>query len=313
VRTGLGLAVFVAAWTGPAQASLLGERSGGAESRGTWVPDWAQPALSWVVEQQLAFHALLQDAVMAYKNGQSLAPALALIGIAFAYGVFHAVGPGHGKAVVSAFFLARDSHIKRGIAMGWSIAAIQAAVAIVLVGLVGILLDMGRMALLNSMPLVEAASYGLVVLLGLMMTWRAVAPMIRRSAGHEHRDHDHADACGHDHGTGGLRDDVAGTREFWGAALASGMRPCTGALIVLLFALANGIFVIGALAALAMGVGVALTISLIGIAAILARRGMILTLGGAASSLGASVISVLGSLAVLMIGSALLAGALVRL
>lgn len=309
--------------TGTASAALLGER-GGASTE-SWVPEWARPIMSWIVEWQIYFNDSLRDAVAAYRDGQSLAPALVLIGLAFAYGIFHAVGPGHGKAVVSAFFLARDSQIRRGIAMGWSIAAIQATVAIALVGIVGIILDTGRLTLLDSMPLVEAASYGLVVLLGLGMTWRAVAAMRRATSAsghqedHHHRDHDHGHhhhgdhACGHDHGTGGLSDDVAGVREFWGAAFASGIRPCTGALIVLLFALANGIFLIGAVAAFAMGVGVALTISAIGIAAILVRRGIVLGLGRAPSPRGTAALSVVGSLAVLGIGAALLAGAVVRL
>lgn len=324
MRIPVGLSIV--AWAlsaGVAEAALLGDRTGAPAD--TWVPEWARPVMAWIVEWQLFFNDALRDSVAAYRDGQTLAPALALVGLAFAYGVFHAVGPGHGKAVVSAFFLARDSQIKRGIAMGWSIAAVQSAVAIALVGFVGVVLDAGRLTLLDSMPLVEAVSYGLVVLLGLGMTWRAVVAVRGASHSHHHHqddrhdDHHHDDhlhgdhACGHDHGTGGLSDEVAGIREFWIAAVASGIRPCTGALIVLLFALANGIFFIGALAALAMGVGVALTISAIGIAAILVRRGLVMGLGRAPSARGTAALSVVGSLAILGIGTALLAGALVRL
>lgn len=341
--SGLCAALMVVVQAGSAYAAgLLGDRGNSpSEDWSTWLPEPLQEALRWIVTQQAWFAAALRDAVAAYRDGDTIAPAMTLVGMSFAYGVFHAVGPGHGKAVVTSYFMARESAIRRGLAMGWLIAGIQALVAILLVGVLGWLLDFSRLALLDSMPLVETASYGLVAVLGAGMVWAALTG---RECGHDHggtgrghahrhhRDHIH-DHEGGGHGQGAgcqhphhhhdahvhVSDAPQGNRlEFVGAALVSGMRPCTGALIVLLFALANGIFLIGALATLAMGVGVALTVSGVGIAAILARRGIIGLSGiGGGRRIGVlalvpRILSVLGSVAVLLIGLLLLAGALQR-
>lgn len=58
------------------------------------------------------------------------------------------------------------------------------------------------------------------------------------------------------------------------AAIAAGLRPCTGSVIVLLFTLANGMFLIGVLGSLVMALGVAITVAAIGLATIYARKGI---------------------------------------
>lgn len=328
MRSIYGLGTFAAALlhAGPVLAAgLLGNRGGVTQTEewSTWLPGPLQDVLRWIVTQQVWFSAELREAVTAYRDGHSLAPALTLIGMSFAYGVFHAVGPGHGKAVVTSYFMARESAIRRGLAMGWLIAGIQALAAILLVGVLGWLLDYSRLSLLDSMPLVETASYALVAALGAGMVWAAITG---RECGHDHSgtgghaphgdEHEHA-GCDHHHPhSHAPAAPQAGRLEFLGAALVSGMRPCTGALIVLLFALANGIFSVGALAVLAMGVGVALTISGVGVTAILARRGII-RLSGTGENVGLlsrapKFLSILGSVAVLLIGLLLFAGALQR-
>jgi len=323
---------------GDAMAQLLGDRSAqtGGESGG-WMPSFLRDFIGWVVVQQAYFSQELRRAVAAYRDGETLAPAFTLIAISFLYGVFHAVGPGHGKAVVASYFMARESLIRRGLALGWLIAGIQAMVAIVLVALLGWALDFSRMALLDSMPMVEAGSYALIVVLGIGMTWAAIrgqecdhdhglpdsshADDGHSHASHDHTGHDHAShahhghSCGHHHHSDAPRQ--GRKSEFLAAAVVSGMRPCTGALIVLLFALANGIFLVGALATVAMGVGVAITVSMIGIAAILARRGLVKLSGrlggGGMILLVPRILSVLFSLAICLIGILLLMAALQRM
>jgi len=228
---------------------------------------------------------------------------------------------------VTGYFLARESEIRRGLALGWLIAGIQTTVAVTLVGVLGWVLDFSRLALLDSMPLVELGSYGLVVLLGAGMT---IAVFRGHGCGHDHgpthahHHHDH-----HDHGHSHAHDEAGCAHvpgpskldgiEFYTAAIASGIRPCTGALIVLLFALASDVFLVGILSAIAMGIGVAITISAIGISAILARRGL-MRLSYSVSGGGAAVLTwlprglaFLGSLAVLLIGLTLFLSAYSRI
>lgn len=300
-----------------APSSALGARAPSAEGD-DWMaalPGPVRDAVVWTARQQAAFNRALRERIAAYRSEGAAAPALALIGLSFLYGVFHAVGPGHGKAVVSAYFLARAASIRRGLALGALIAAIQAVSAIVIVGGVGLLLSGSRTAILGAMPLVEAVSYALVLLLGLAMTWAALTG--RECA------HDHGAGCAHDHGHERRAADHAGEGrrwEFLAAAVVSGLRPCTGALIVLFFALGTGIFAVGVASAFAMAAGVALTVSAIGVAAILARRGLLrLSLLGAdgAGAFGRTEIAlralaVLGSLCVAALGALLLMGAVSR-
>ena len=316
----------------PATASSLlgGDRTAPAaqpaEREESWLTSLPAPvrsAILWTAQQQQVFNKALRDQIAAYRDQGALAPALALIGLSFLYGIFHAVGPGHGKAVVSTYFLAREATIRRGIALGALIAAIQAVSAIVIVGGLGLILSGKRTAILGAMPLVEAVSYGLVLALGLAMTWAALrGKECDHDHGHGHgHDHDHGETCGHDHAQGRSRAGPGKRWEFLSAAVVSGLRPCTGALIVLFFALGNGIFLIGAASAFAMAVGVALTVSAIGVAAILTRRGLLrLSLVGADGSAAAGrrtelalrAFAVLGSLSIAAIGALLLLGATSR-
>ena len=202
--------------------------------------------------------------VAAYKTGGAIAPVLAILLLSFLYGLFHAAGPGHGKFVVAAYFLANRARPRDGVLMSGLIALTQAAVAIGLVGVFALALDVGTLELIGNVTWVELASYGLIVLLGLWMFWGGI---VGRGCSHGH-DHGHEDR-GRD--SAGSPD--PGFRAMAAAALAAGLRPCTGAVIVLLFTLANGIFAIGVLGALVMALGVAITVSAIGLAAIYARRG----------------------------------------
>ena len=203
--------------------------------------------------------------VNAYKTGGAIAPVLAILLLSFFYGLFHAAGPGHGKFVVAAYFLANRARPRDGVLMSGLIALTQALVAIGLVGVFAVTLDAGTLELIGNATWVELASYGLIVLLGLWMIWGGIVGR----------------GCSHGHGPGGHREHEDGAsvsaepglRAMLPAAVAAGLRPCTGAVIVLLFTLANGIFIVGILGSLVMALGVAITVSAIGLAAIYARRG----------------------------------------
>ena len=312
-----GMASFCVAV--PGQAQVFGDR-GGADSL-SWLPDPILHLLAWVAIQQAEFGAALREAVMAMRTGDGIGPASALIGLSFLYGIFHAVGPGHGKAVVASFLMARDSKIRDGITLSWLIAAVQAVVAIAAVAILGWVLDFGRIALLESMPLVETVSYGLIVLLGAGMIWNTLhghgCDHDHHGMGHGHhgdQHHHHHDAQ-HDHDD---HDELVERKrsrwEFIVTGIASGLRPCTGALIVLLFTLAAGIYWIGVVSAFAMAVGVSITVSTIGVLSILARRGILqLSLESGRAGLAERVPRVLalcGSIAVCLIGLILLASSL---
>ena len=238
----------------------------------------------------------LGDSVRAYKEQGSFAPVLALLLISFLYGVAHAVGPGHGKAATAAYFGTNRARAVQGITMAGAIGLVQAASAILFVGAFVLLFRATQTETLRSVLYIEAASYLLIAAVGLWIAWGGV---IGRGCTHHHGPLPAAAGHGHDHGHahhGHAHDPahrhpehehghghdhaqhrhppaaVAGWRSMWPVALASGLRPCTGAILVLLFTLSQGIFEIGVLATFVMSFGTFLVVAAIGLGAIFARR-----------------------------------------
>jgi nickel/cobalt transporter (NicO) family protein len=207
-------------------------------------------------------------------DGGSLVAGAWLCLIAFVYGVLHAAGPGHGKLVVSSYFLANRAAWRRGVLLSVGAALTQALAAILLVGVPVLLLGMTRASAMGQIRYLELASYGLMTLIGLGLLVRAARGQV--GCGHDHgfkehgHHHEHGHACGHHHHA----PPVAERRSFRLLAFAVGCRPCSGAVLVLLFALANDMVPAGLLAVLVMAAGVALTTSAAGFVGIGARRGV---------------------------------------
>jgi ABC-type nickel/cobalt efflux system permease component RcnA len=220
--------------------------------------------------------------------------------VAFVYGVLHAAGPGHGKLVVSAFFLGREARVIRGVIMGGLVSLLQTLSAIAIVLVLVFLLGRGGFDVVQQSVWVEVASYGLIVLVGLYMIYAAVTG---RHLGHRHDAHRH-----HDEG--------AGERHVHGGmVLAAGLTPCASAIIIMLFALANGVLAIGVAATLVMALGMSLTVSLVGVSTIAARRTL---LGVLAARPRAALwlrrgLTVTGALLITVVGSLFFASAWSRL
>lgn len=249
------------------------------------MPGAVQGFIRQIGQWQRQLNDNLAGQINAYKTDGAIAPVLMILLLSFLYGLFHAAGPGHGKFVVASYFLANRATPRDGVIMSSLIALVQAVVAIGLVGIFALVLDVGTLELIGSVTWVELVSYALIVLLGLWMLWGGISGR-GCSHGHAH-DHHHHDDNGHDHGYGhnhghGHDHDhhhhsAEPVRTGWAmvpAAVAAGLRPCTGSVIVLLFTLANGIFLIGVLGSLVMALGVAITVSVIGLLTIYARRGV---------------------------------------
>ena len=266
--------------------------------------------------------------------------ALTVLIASFLYGVLHAAGPGHGKMVVASYFTAKKAPLKTGILMGGVIALTQALVAISVVGLLFIVIGRSQQQVMSDANWLELASYGIIFCIGTYMTFCALtgreafahdhgpaASTFDDGAkeSHDHHDHHHHDHDqhhhGHDHGETNVRETwlarfartlVGRDGEIVAVGIVSGVRPCTGSILVLLFSLANGVFLLGIAAALAIAFGVAITVSVLGIATIVMRRTVT---GGehdstpwrAKASYG---LTLAGSFGVMAMGGLLLGGAL---
>ena len=258
----------------------------------------------WILAKQAEFYRMMSGTIRAAKEDGSAA--WTLMGISFLYGVFHAAGPGHGKAVISSYLVANDETWRRGIVLSFASALLQAFTAVAIVAVAAVLLGATAKAMGDTVRVIEIVSYGLIVLIGLRLLWvkgRALLKLLRPKDEHaHHHDHDHAhdhhhdhahDHHHHDHGHHHDHDhDHADEAHAWGhahgpepqdltgrhwlrqglaAIVAVGLRPCSGAIIVLVFALAQGLFWIGVASTFVMGIGTAITVAAIATIAVGAR------------------------------------------
>jgi len=277
-------------------------------------PGLLQGFWAWMLTQQAALRHELVELLRALKAGETGA-LLGLLGGSCLYGVLHAAGPGHGKLIIASYLFANESQVKSGLKLTAVSSLLQALSAILIVGLLAALLDRARLQVARDVQLLEIASYALIVLLGLVMLWRALRPGLRH--GHAHHGHDHGHGHGHDHGHGhGHGHDhhhhgwtaPAATiprRDFWAMALSIGIRPCSGAVIVLLFTFGQGLLAAGIAATFAMAVGTAVTVGVLALLAVGSRR---LALGladghGRLAAILAQSFAVLGALAVVLFGA----------
>jgi nickel/cobalt exporter len=286
----------------------------------------------WILAKQAEFYRMLSGLIRASKADGSAA--CTLLGISFVYGIFHAAGPGHGKAVISSYLVANDETWRRGVVLSFASAFLQAFTAIAIVGIAAALLGATAKAMGNTVRIIEIVSYALIVLIGLRLFWvkgRALLKLLRAETHahhahhHDHHHHGHAHTHNYEHedeasawGHAHAPEPQELTGRHWlrrglFAIVAVGLRPCSGAIIVLVFALAQGLFWIGVASTFLMGVGTAITVALIATLAVGARG-----LAGrlAKAKPGAGMILIRGletaaALVIIMFGAALLTGYMV--
>lgn len=239
------------------------------------VPEPLRSVLGGLATMQTSLNASLRRHLRAARDGGSFRPAAAIVLFSFLYGVFHAVGPGHGKLVIGGYFLSRRARLLQGLSMSLTAALVQAGMAILLVGGLAALFDRSSQVILDHAALLEEGSYAAITVLGLWMGWGVISG---RVCCHHDQPHDHGDGCGcghdHHHGARSASSPLAGWRQLLLTGGAVGLRPCSGAILVLLFTLANGIFAVGMLATVAMALGVAITVALVSLGALGLNRGL---------------------------------------
>jgi nickel/cobalt transporter (NicO) family protein len=247
----------------------------------------------WVLAKQAMFYRSLAGMIRAAKSDGSAL--WALMGVSFVYGIFHAAGPGHGKAVISSYLLANEETWRRGITLSLASAVMQSVTAIAIVAIAAVLLGATAKLIGETARVIEIVSYALIVLVGARLLrvkghgfLRAWQVYKRERSHHDHSGTEHASACGHHdhvhheepdvlpwgHAHGPEPQELAGPggwRRGWSAILAVGLRPCSGAIIVLVFALAQGLFWAGMVSTLVMGLGTAITVASIATLAVGAK------------------------------------------
>ncbi|MGY3530402.1 nickel/cobalt transporter [Bradyrhizobium sp. USDA 4452] len=282
-------------------------------------PRTAEPQggiFGWLLAKQSEFYREISQAIRAAKSDGSAV--WTLLAISFAYGIFHAAGPGHGKAVISSYMVANRETARRGIVLSFASALMQSLVAVAIVGICAWLLNATAKTMCGAEKAIEIASYALIAGFGARLVWlkgggffRALQPARPALAmagaqqhDHDHHDHDHRghghdhhhrhaydddghhhghdhghdaqhvhdEHCGHSHGpTPAELAGPGGWRRGLSAIFTVGIRPCSGAILVLVFALAQGLFWAGIAATFVMGLGTAITVAAIALVAVSAR------------------------------------------
>jgi len=270
----------------------------------------AQPSLlrrvgSSVVMLQARINRMINGQLMEIKAGDKPWALWGGLLIGFLYGVFHALGPGHGKTVIVGYFLGRHAHPLRGIAMASWISLAHVIGAIVIVTVVHFILAESLASPVDEVDGLRVFSYAAILLIGIGMLVSALRGGHAHAHDHGHGDehgHVHDAHCGHNHGLPG------GHKEQGLLGFAAGFIPCSGAILILVFALTNGIILSGIAMTLAIAVGMAITLSVMGVGSILVRHQLVLRLPQ--STIASRAFSLFGPVLVTVIGAVLLSGAL---
>lgn len=237
------------------------------------------------------------------RDSRTPGPMLALALASLLYGVFHALGPGHGKTIVSTFFLAKEAKLRHSLMAGYMIAAVHAVSALTIVlALFFLVRGVFSTGFESASRIVQTLSFGAIALIGAVM-------LVQRIRGVEHS-HGLPFGLGlahsHEHGGEIERGEVTG-RELFGIALASGIVPCPGASAIILVCLSLNVMLAGVVAVAMISLGMGLTVSVIGALAILAKRGVLVATAadrgtGRAGALVRRIVEIAGASVLFLFG-----------
>lgn len=267
-------------------------------------------------EYQRRINQVLSTSLRDVQSGTGSLALWTLVTVCFGYGVVHTLGPGHGKAVVVAYFL--DSSRPRawieGIFAGGWIAFTHTLAALLLAAALKLSSTVGLLGALREVRNVEIVSYSLIVLVGF---WRLWAGITGRLHEHPHGDHAHDDGHhqghdhAHDHGNHHHHDHEPPQRTIagWLLLTAAGIAPCAGALIIILLSIALDVLWAGVVGVIAIALGMAITLAAIGMASMVAHR--LIIAEGRSQEIGRFT-AIAASLIVIATGGTLLLGSLER-
>ncbi len=324
------IAGFAFAFAVPAVEAQTGEASKAPSVEVGEAPQTARggPASLWgrailyVRSQQRELHRELAGAIKALRNEGSVTAAWSLILLSFLYGVFHAAGPGHGKAVISTYLLTHESALRRGLCLSAAAALTQGLTAILLVLVLVALVGWSRADAQGAVGTLETVSFALIALLGLGLAARALWSFIRQlssptaplaaTGASQSPSHAPTQSCGHCHAPDPSQlSRPLSFKTFAAVVLSIGIRPCSGAVLVLLFAEVLGLRWAGISAVLAMSLGTAGAVGVLAVLAVNFRRlAGALAGGGRQLAFMGQAVAFLGGIVITALGASLFFGSL---
>tara|TARA_B100000686_G_C16706277_1_gene926460 strand:- start:479 stop:1456 length:978 start_codon:yes stop_codon:yes gene_type:complete len=282
--------------------------------------------IAWIYKEQSSYTRRLAAAVRILRDTASEEAFFTLMGIGFAYGIFHAVGPGHGKAVITTYALTHETSGTRTAGLASASALVQGFTAIAIVGGLHLLLQGSlRRSALAVDDIMDPISFAAVSAVGLYFTFRG-SRALYRSIKNPNGKHgtlintmEHSQDGAHNHGCHHhlVTPQQAEQASTWSRAamvtIAVGVRPCSGAIVVLILSFALGLIWSGIAAVLAMSMGTAITVSALALGAQSIRIPLmrLIGAGGFSASTFTASFALLGGVAIAFIGASLLYGSLI--
>lgn len=211
-------------------------------------PAFLSTAIAKLTIWQMKLKQRISSHVRAFKDSGRIAPLLPLFLLAFLYGIVHAAGPGHGKGVAMAYALASERHYSAGLFLGFLIAIVHAGSAIIIIIGLRFVFEASISTNLDSISqATQIISYSLIFLIGLVLFLASLPPWFKRSGQHDANERN-------------IVKYVAGNPIS--AALAIGVIPCPGVIMILLFCLSLNQMILGVLLGGTVSLGMAITITL---------------------------------------------------
>ena len=268
--------------------------SGGLAIWQAW-PEIIMSSMQWQKEINKELSDLLYEA-----KTHLLTAGASLILLSFIYGMLHSLGPGHGKLIVSTYVATHPTKVKISLILTVLSALLQAVVAVTLVSMLLTVFNSSMREVNGEANRLISVSFYMVIILGVIIVLRNIPSFFKRFTLKNKTLHIHRltpltkigvnnDAlsntklhiqrfspvtnkdtksdtcsCGHVHFASAKEINKASSfKEYLAVIFSVGLRPCTGAIMVLLFANMLDIYWLGIVSAFAMAIGTALTTSII--------------------------------------------------
>lgn len=228
-------------------------------------PKELPPSMAWLQSRLTHMQQNIQESISTLKEKGTFTAYALFLGISFLYGLLHAAGPGHGKALVSSYLFASKYRYSKALSMAALIGIVHTFAAFLLTLVIYALFDLFFNAFFTNVTYYATKLSALIIIgiagylvLGKIKAMRSTPKIVSFSA--------HPFAC---------RCSACSPKSQssdWGVVLSAGIIPCPGTITIFIFALNTGAYLLGFLAALSMSLGMSCVIALTSLAAVFTKN-----------------------------------------
>lgn len=221
--------------------------------------------MSWLQSRLTHMQQTIQEAITNLKEKGTFTAYVLFLGISFLYGLLHAAGPGHGKALVSSYLFASQHRYTKALSMAALIGIVHTFAAFLLTLFIYALFDLFFNAFFADVTY-YATKLSALMIIGIAgyLGWQKIQAMKRAPKIVSFSPHPFTCKCASCSPKSQSTD--------WGVVLSAGIIPCPGTITIFIFALNTGAYLLGFLAALSMSLGMSSVIALTAIATVFTKN-----------------------------------------